>query len=81
MLRHFVAYGVERGEAKTGLADTERNTILMLLLLVTFIAMSKGRRKVWPGKGKEDPDICAALEVDWARCDRTKNLKTMSVIH
>lgn len=80
MLRCFVASGVERGETKTGRADTERNMILMLLL-VTSIAMSKGRRKVWPDNGNEDPDICAALEVDWARCDRTKNLKTMSIVH
>ena len=80
MLRCFVAPRVERREAKNGWADTGRNMILMLLL-VTFIAMSKGRRKVWPGKGSKDPDICAALELDWARCDRTKNLKTMSIIH
>lgn len=55
--------------------------MILMLLLVMFIAMSKGRRKVWPGKGSKDPDICAALEVDWARCDRTKNLKTMSIVH
>lgn len=80
MLICFVASGVERGETKTGWADTERNMILTLLL-VTCIPMSKGRREVWPGNGNEDPDTCAALEVDWARCDRTKNLKTMSIIH
>jgi len=59
----FVACGVERGEAKTSWADAERNAILTRLL-VTFIAKSKGRRKVWSDEGNEDPGICATLEVD-----------------
>lgn len=76
----FLASGVERGEAKTGWADAQRNATLKFLL-VTFIAASKGRKKVWPGKGNEDPDACGSLAVDWARYDRTKNLKTVSIIH
>lgn len=76
----FLAPGVERGEAKIVWTDAQRNEILKFLLVI-FIAASKGRRKVCPGKGNEDPDACGSLEMDWERCDITKNLKTVSIIH